>query len=176
MNYADTWNRQIEAKTEGTENAVELEFAGLKGLFRRLSLAGWAKTGRLPYFVIEMLQKAAADGKDVAPALVSKEDFDKGIEYQKSIVTAVTAEPKIVDHDGPLNPGEVRYNDLAFMFPDAVDQIVAWVMSGSPEVPVRMTDGTKASLTEVGNFRNRKQRRTASATRNKVSKVRRKAS
>jgi hypothetical protein len=175
MNYADQWNRQIEAKTEGTENAVELEFAGLKGLFRRLSIAGWLKTGKLPYFVIEILNGIAEKGEDASAALVSKDDFERGREFQRSVVMAVTAEPKIVDHNDPLNPGEVRYSDLAFIYPDAVDQIVAWVIAGSPEIPVQMVDGTKGNLTDVKNFRNRKQRRMDASVGSKVSKVRRKA-
>jgi hypothetical protein len=178
MSYADEWNKKINQPSP-VEKTMEMEFAGLKGVFRRVNLQGWMKTGRMPFFIIEAWQALAKEGGDSEKVIkqgdIDLDELKRGFAYQKSLVMEACVDPKIVDHDGPLNPGEVRYADVAEKFPEAIDQICTWQAIGCPEIPVQMTDGTEGKLADVTSFRNRKQRRGTAATRNKVPKVRKSA-
>ncbi len=180
IDYAAQWQKKIEDKSVSTERTVEMQFGPLKGVFRRISLAGWAKAGQLPFFILEALQKAGKDptltAEQIQGDFIAETDFRKGVEFQRKVVIAVCVKPEVVDTDGELAPGQVRYADLAKEYPEVIDLIVAWALAGSPEIPVSMFNGQEVGLSEVETFRNRKQRRTNSAIGRKVSNVRKKPS
>jgi hypothetical protein len=103
---------------------------------------------------------------------MTTEEMAAGIKFQREAVMACCVSPRIVDHDGPLEDGEVRYSDLSANFPEEIDLIVAWVVQGSPDIPVARRDGSEVPLTEINSFRGAREKQAVSRTRAKKPRVR----
>lgn len=188
-NYAQQFKQQIAAAPTDPSGLVEGAFAGFKGVFRRLPMQGWIRSGRLPYFFVEEAKEAlaAAQGKSeeeakealsqlAAEKPLTKELYEERVRVSKDIVKTVCVDPKIVDHDGELAENEVRYSDLALYKPESVEMIVTWALMGSPNVPVGAVPGMEVmSVAELASFRESGGRSTSSRSRAQVSDVRRAA-
>ncbi len=165
--FAALWRQKMNEPSP----TVKMEFAGLQGVFQRLPLRGWIKSGRVPQFLVHAMLEAR-NGQDIEidKADLTPEQFDESIKFQREAVCYVAINPRIVAEDRTLEKGEISYAELAEKSPDAVDAIVAWVMLGCPDVPVNTKDG-EVTMAEVTKFRKSGKKRTASKSRHDVQAV-----
>lgn len=175
--YAKQWNDLLAATQEPEEEPTgEIELLGFKFIGRRIPLALWIRSGRLPEALVRQLLEA----KEGAPAVpidaerLSPGQFSRMVNFQKDAVCESVVEPRIVDHLDALQPGELRYQTLCEKRPDLVDAIVQWVYQNCPGVPVRTKEGD-VSVSALSNFPDERQTGKRARSRNGVQALRKTA-
>jgi len=94
----------------------------------------------------------SAGKTEITTADMSAEDAEHFLRFQRDLVIAAVAAPKLVFEDRPLADDEISYQWLIENFKDAVLDIFEHQMLGAPGVPVRTTKG-EVPLSAVENFR-----------------------
>lgn len=159
QSLAQQWEQQLNQR-RAAQKTAQVTFAGFPVVARRVGLDVWTKAGRVPQFFFEEMWKAQ-DGKEPDRSEMTPEDIKRGVKFQRDMVCETVVEPKIVAEDRPLEAGEVSYSELVSVAPDFVDELMRWVVSGCPDVPVETTKG-ETTVEAVANFR-KSRKKSASA-------------
>ena len=140
-----------KARTGATTSTVILTLpSGFEIEARRIALANWLATGRMPQrFVTEVMKATrkgkALDGEKLAAAL-DGDDLLKMLEFMRDVVQSAVVSPRIVvggTGEDEIDPSEIPAEDFQFIF--------AWAMAGSPDIPVETATGG-VSVDALGRF------------------------
>jgi hypothetical protein len=163
--FGAQWRQTLEE--DAPTQTVVMEVEGMRGRFRVFDIQGWAKTGRVPQFLVDVMfeaQAARAEGQALPLAkALTKEEWQEDNDFARDVVCYVGVEPRIVDkEESELGPGEVSYKTLMQKRPKFITAIVAWASAGCPNIPVLMADGGSTTVSAVENFRQEAERGAAS--------------
>jgi len=153
---SEVWNGKI---AEAESKYVEREFAGFPVKARRITLRGMLKAGSLPEALVEHMLKLQNDEEYRAESATrrSPEHYKRSFEYQRLVVTDVIGEPRFVFGREP-GEGEVGYERFVRLFPQFVDEVVDWVETGCPDVPVALKGGEETTVDEIVSFPDKRRR------------------
>jgi hypothetical protein len=151
VDYAALFRQKVQEKRE-TAPTIEREFDGLMFVVRRMNMAGWLRTGRMPeYFAaIYVGDQETARQKEKK---MSPEELDEIVQFQKDVVRESVVLPRVVFEDRPLEANEISFKELSESNTVAIEALVMWQLDGAPDVPVRMKGGETAQISDIKTFR-----------------------
>ncbi|MCW5967580.1 MAG: hypothetical protein KIT57_03640 [Blastocatellales bacterium] len=123
-------------------------------LARRVNLSQMIVAGSLPErMALPLLEAARSGSAQVDPEQIwlglSAEDQLRVLEFQRRTAAAVCAAPKLVESWEPRE-GEVSIFRLP---PAIIKALYQHAMGLSPSIPVRLADGSEASIEQIESFR-----------------------
>lgn len=148
---SDVWKQKTE---ERKVKLVDKVFAGFPVKARRIPLRAMLKAGSLPQALVEHMLRLDNDSeyREQVAKNLTPEQYKRSIDYQRHVVVAVIAEPRFVFDDSPAGDGEVNYREFVQLCPEFVDEAVAWVEQGCPDVPVELEGGEETTVENLANF------------------------
>jgi hypothetical protein len=165
----NVWKRKTEERLNET---VEREFAGFPVKARRIPLRAMLRAGSLPQVLVEHMLRMDNDieYRQQAISVKSPEHYNHNIHYQRQVIKDVIAEPRFV-FEGEPGEGEVSYEHHVKLFPKFVDEVIEWVESGCPDVPVALTGGEKTTVEALAHFPDKRGGRKRAKPRTKGAGV-----
>jgi hypothetical protein len=167
IDLAAEWRRGLAARA-ATAPTVEKNFLGFRCTMRRLPIAGWYKSGRMPQAVAVAMYVTQKSGDPAAAEKALTPDELRAVAaFERDAICSAVVKPRIIS-EGEPGPGEIAYDELVEECPDLVAQIMGFIYANSPGVPVRTTEG-ETTLEAVETFR---EERSLSGVRGDVPDVR----
>jgi hypothetical protein len=175
-NNAAAW-RALANKPEEAD-IVDLELpSGFVVKATRPPLEMWLVSGAIPIEFINKAQEAFGSAgttaqKQAAVAEALTEDpaqMQRALTFMRNAVQYAVVYPRITLDADPNNPDEISpaaipEKDFSF--------IVAWVVAGCPNVPVKTTDGKGTTVSTVENFRSKSRIRGTGKNGSKARRAR----
>jgi hypothetical protein len=165
-NLADIWNQKIE---EAEDQTVDKVFAGYPVKARPIPLSAMLRAGSLPQVFVEHMLRLDNDPeyREQAATVQSPEHYKRTLDYQREVIASVIAEPRFVFNGAEPGPGEVSYARFVKVTPKFVDEVIAWVEGGCPDVPVKLKGGGETTVDSLAGFSDSGQGRERPKPRNR---------
>jgi hypothetical protein len=151
---ATEWRAKADAQREAQAVPLELP-SGATVMVSRPPIALWVAHGRIPQTLTEDLHRVfvetEGDPDEVEEAFEEIGEKRSGaiLVFMRDAVKAACVKPRIVEtpaSEEEISPADIPLEDFSAIF--------AWVIQGSPSVPVKTADG-EVSVQSLRNFRQR---------------------